>query len=524
MAEAAVSFAETVAQRLREAPDRVAIVDGALRRTRAELHDYALRLGSALRRRGLQPGASIAFQLPNWHEACVLHLAAGLYGWRLVPLLPMYREAEIAFILRQCAVQALFLPAEFRGTDYTALLARALPAAEHPPHVFIVRGATGAHGAYDALLAEGEAALPTTPAAPDAVKMVLYTSGSTGRPKGVLHSERSIDALARFGGEFWGLTQDDVALVPSPVAHIGGSLYAFEFPWILGSSAVLMESWSPERAVDLIEAERVSFLAGATPFLSGLLQAARARGTALPSLRRFVCGGASVPPSLIEQASLQFPHCTVSRAYGSTEVPIVCPGIRTRADAAMGAATDGECAADVLLLNDAGQPVPEGDVGEIVARAPRMFIGYLDPQDNTDAFTPEGHFRMGDLGRRVAGRFLEITGRKKDIIIRLGENLSPLEVENVLVEHPAIRQVAIVGVPDARTGEAALAFVVPQPGAKLTLEDMRSFLAQRGLAKQKCPEQLRLVTELPTNSVGKVLKRELQRIAAEHPAPRSAGP
>ncbi len=521
MAETTVSFAETVAQRLREAPDHVAIVDGALRRTRAELHADALRLGSALRRRGLQPGASIAFQLPNWHEACVLHIAAGLYGWRLVPLLPMYREAEIAFILRQCAAQALFLPSEFRGMDYPALLARALPAAERPPHAFVVRGA---HGGYEALLAEGDPLLPPTPAGPDAVKMVLYTSGSTGRPKGVLHSERSIDALARFGGEFWGLTQDDVALVPSPVAHIGGSLYAFELPWILGSSAVLMESWSPERAVDLIDTERVSFLAGATPFLSGLLQAARARGTALPSLHRFVCGGASVPPSLIEQASAQFPQCTVSRAYGSTEVPIVCPGIRTRADAAMGAATDGECAADVLLLDDSGQPVPDGKVGEIVARAPRMFIGYLDPQDNIDAFTPEGHFRMGDLGRRVAGRFLEITGRKKDIIIRLGENLSPLEVENVLVEHPAIRQVAIVGVPDARTGEAALAFVVPQPGASLTLEDMRSFLAQRGLAKQKCPEQLRLVTELPTNSVGKVQKRELQRIAAEQPAPRSAGP
>lgn len=516
MADATSLFAASVAQRLREAPGRIAVIDGPLRRTRAELHAEALRLGSALRRRGLAPGASVAFQLPNWHEASVLHLAAGLHGWRLVPLLPMYREAEIAFILRQCAVQALFLPAMFRGLDYPALLARALPAGERPPHVFVVRGTDGV---YEQLLAEGTPPLPPSPTGPDAVKMVLYTSGSTGRPKGVLHSERSIDALASFGAAFWDLTQDDVALVPSPVAHIGGSLYAFEFPWILGSTAVLMDSWSPERAVELIEAEGVTFLAGATPFLSGLLQAARARGTALPSLRRFVCGGASVPPSLIEQAMEQFPHCTVSRAYGSTEVPIVCPGIRTRADAAMGAATDGECAADVLLLDDAGRPVPEGQVGEIVARAPRMFVGYLDPQDNEDAFTPEGHFRMGDLGRRVAGRFLEITGRKKDIIIRLGENLSPLEVENVLVEHPAIRQVAIVGVPDARTGEAALAFVVPQAGATPTLEDLRAFLATRGLAKQKWPEQLRIVTELPTNSVGKVQKRELQRIATERAPP-----
>ncbi len=519
MADTTSLFAAIVAQRLHEAPERIAVIDGPLRHTRAALHAEALRLGSALRRRGLAPGASVAFQLPNWHEACVLHLAAGLYGWRLVPLLPMYREAEIAFILRQCAVQALFLPAEFRGLDYPALLARALPAEEWPPLVCVVRGAAGGHPHYGDLLAEGADPLPPTPPAPDAVKMVLYTSGSTGRPKGVLHSERSIDALARFGGAFWDVSDQDVALVPSPVAHIGGSLYAFEFPWTLGSTAVLMDSWSPERAVDLMEAERVSFLAGATPFLSGLLQAARARGTALPALRRFVCGGASVPPSLVEQAAAQFPGCVVARAYGSTEVPIICPGIRTRADAAMGAATDGECAADVLLLDDHDHPVPEGEVGEIVARAPRMFIGYLDPQDNAGAFTPSGHFRMGDLGRRVGGRFLEITGRKKDIIIRLGENISPLEVENVLVAHPAIRQVAIVGVPDARTGEAALAFVVPQPGASLTLEDLRAFLATHGLAKQKWPEQLRVVSELPTNSVGKVQKRELQRMATERAPP-----
>jgi acyl-CoA synthetase (AMP-forming)/AMP-acid ligase II len=518
------SFADCVGARLHEAPDRVAIVDGATRRTRAQLHADALRLGSALRRRGVLPGASVGFQLPNWQEACVVHLAAGLYGWRLVPLLPMYREAELAFMLRQCDVQVLFLPAEFRGTDYPALLGRALPVEDQPRHVAIVRGKPGHHLAWDALLAEGEAPQPPSPAEPDAVKMVLYTSGSTGTPKGVLHSARSVDALARFGGDFWDLTDADVALVPSPVAHIGGALYAFEFPWILGTTAVLMDSWSPEHAVDLIEAEGVSFLAGATPFLSGLLQAAQARRTALPMLRRFVCGGASVPPSLIERAAAHFAQCTVSRAYGSTEVPIICPGIRTRADAAMGATTDGECTAEVEIMDDAGHPVPEGEAGEIVARAPRMFIGYLDPRDNAGAFTPEGHFRMGDLGRRVGGRFLEITGRKKDIIIRLGENFSPQEVENVLVEHPAVRQVAIVGVPDARTGEAALAFVVPHTGATFTLEDMRNFLAGRGLAKQKCPEQLRIVNGLPTNSVGKVLKRELQRIAAEEPIPRTSSP
>jgi acyl-CoA synthetase (AMP-forming)/AMP-acid ligase II len=207
-------------------------------------------------------------------------------------------------------------------------------------------------------------------------------------------------------------------------------------------------------------------------------------------------------------------NCTVSRAYGSTEVPLVSPGIRSRADASYGATTDGECAADVRLLAEDGTLVATGQPGEIVARAPRMFMGYVNAADNEGAFTIDGYFRMGDMGRLVHGRFIEITGRKKDIIIRQGENISPLEVENVLMEHPAIRQIAIVGVPDARTGEAAMAFVVLNDKASLNLADMSAFLTGRGLARQKFPEHLRIVDALPANSIGKVLKRELQAMAA----------
>ncbi|HSV82868.1 MAG TPA: AMP-binding protein [Ramlibacter sp.] len=509
------SFTDWVLQRLQEAPDRIALVDGDQRLSRAALFEQARRLGSSLLACGLRAGDAVAFQLPNWHEACVLNLAAALHGFRLVPLLPMYREAEIGFILRECAAQALFLPASFRGLSYPDLLARVQPAPLPAERVYIVRGEDSRHGSYARLLAAHGELAPLQPADRDATKVILYTSGSTGAPKGVIHTDRSIVALITFAREFWQLGEGDVTLVPSPVAHIGGSMYAFELPWIAGLTSVLMDVWNPQEALRLIEAERVSFLAGATPFLEGLLQAAEGAGTRLPSLRRFICGGASVPPALVQRAAAWFDQCTVSRAYGSTEVPIICPGIRSRADAEFGASTDGECAADVQLLDDEGRPVPEGEPGEIVARAPRMFTGYLNPRDNEGAFTADGYFRMGDIGRRVAGRFLEITGRKKDIIIRLGENISPLEIENVLMQHPAIRQVAVVGVPHPRTGEAALAFVVLEQGARFDLADMRAFLQQRGLARQKWPEQLRTVDSLPTNSIGKVLKRELRRLAAE---------
>lgn len=504
-------FSEVMA-RLREAPDHVAVVDGARRVTRQALFDEACWLGSALLQQGVPPGSAIAFQLPNWVETCVINLAAVLYGFRLVPLLPMYREAELSYILGECRPAAIFLPADFRKQSYPELFNRLQPAPVPAQRVYIVRGSDVRYASYGELLGSASALATPTPADADAVKMVLYTSGSTGRPKGVVHSDRTICALIDCVRDFWALTPADVALVPSPVAHIGGSMYAFDFPWIIGMGAVLMETWVPERAVELIDSEHVSFCAGATPFLEGLMKAASASGRTLPTLRRFICGGASVPPGLVMQASAQFSACTVSRAYGSTEVPVICPGVRSRADAHYGAATDGECAADVLILGDDGQPVPDGQAGEIVARAPRMFQAYLRAEDNTGAFTDSGYFRMGDIGRLVDGRFIEITGRKKDIIIRQGENISPLEIENVLIQHPAIRQVSVVGIPDARTGEAALAFVVLRDGAQFTLEDMRTFLAQHGLARQKFPEYLRVLPSLPTNSIGKVLKRELQII------------
>lgn len=518
-----VHTARHVAMRLAEDPQRIAVVDGDHRLTRAQLAADAQRLGSGLRLAGIEPGDAIAFQLPNWFEACVIHLAAVLYGFKLVPLLPMYREAELAYILGECRPQAIFLPVEFRGFSYADLLARLAiapgPVSIPPGRVFTVRGSDPRFERYEHLVASTSSALPHGPAGPDDIKTILYTSGSTGQPKGVLHTERTIGALVDCVQEFWSLTAADAALVPSPVAHIGGSLYAFDLPWRVGTSAVLMDTWVPERAVRLIEAEQVTFCAGATPFLEGLLKAAEACDSELPSLRRFICGGASVPPGLIEQAAGRFASCTVSRAYGSTEVPVVCPGIRSRADAPYGAHTDGECTADVQIVDDDGHPVPDGESGEIIARAPRMFAGYLRPQDNEGAFTESGHFRMGDLGRRVAGRFIEITGRKKDLIIRMGENISPLEVENALAGHPGIQQVSVVGIPHPRTGEAALAFVVLKPGNSLTLEDIHGFLTRKGLARQKFPEHLRILQALPTNTIGKVLKRELQKIGLDGPVP-----
>jgi non-ribosomal peptide synthetase component E (peptide arylation enzyme) len=221
-----------------------------------------------------------------------------------------------------------------------------------------------------------------------------------------------------------------------------------------------------------------------------------------------------VSPELVRRALAQFPMTVVSRAYGSTEVPLVCPGTRTRVEAEQHADTDGQCTAELRILGDKGQPVTEGESGEIAVRGPQMLLGYLDPADEESCFTDDGFFLMGDLGRRVDGRFLEITGRKKDIIIRKGENISPLEIENALARHPAVRQSAVVGVPDDIRGEMVVAFVIPVEGADFTVADMTGHLNRLGLAKQKFPERLHVVSSFPVNSVGKVQKQDLKRLAS----------
>ncbi len=486
-------------------PDRLVTSEGGRDLTRGELVDLALRLGGALRTRGLTRGAPIAFQLPNWWEACVVNLTAALFGHPIVPLLPIYRAAELGVILPACGVEAIFLPPATEKVDYAAMVA-SLP--QVPRLVIPVRDG----GTFADMLAHAPAA-PDLPAATDA-KMIIFTSGSTGRPKGVIHTHASIDAAVRRAAECWGFGAGDALYVPSPIGHVGGSIYAFEFPWIAGCRVVLDDQWDAARAVRRIDAEGITFMAGATPFLRGLVDAAQRAGTRLPGLRRFICGGASVPPDLVKKAHETFANAVVSRAYGSTEIPTCCPGIQTRAEAERLPDTDGEITVDLRILNADGGAADPGAAGEIAIRAPQMFAGYLDPKDEDGCFTPDGRFLMGDLGRVVEGRFIVITGRTKDIIIRKGENISPLEVENILLRHPAVAGIAIVGAPDPERGEMAVAFVVPRPGMDFDFAAMTAHLMEAGLARQKFPERLEIVDSLPMNTVGKVQKPELRRIAA----------
>jgi acyl-CoA synthetase (AMP-forming)/AMP-acid ligase II len=496
------TLADSLHAAAESSPRRTVLVDADIRLDCATLHAQASGLAAALLAR-MPRGSVVSFMLPNWHEAAVIYLAATLAEMVANPILPSMRDRELQFILEDADSRMIFVPAHFGRHDYVAMLARVAAQLESPPDVVVVRGDAGPGFIPFASLIAGPANPGELPALdPDAVRMILYTSGTTGRPKGVLHTHNSIHALICQIRDHWLVEPGDTTLVASPIAHIGGSIYAFEFPLLLGTKAVLMDHWNGDDAVKLMQAEHCTHMAGATPFLEQILAAAQRAGTRLPDLKVFICGGASVSPSLIRRAAAYFESAIVTRVYGSTEVPVTTVGALQHRDHA--ADTDGLVGmADVKLVGAEG-------AGEIYARGPQMLVGYHHPEDDAESFDVEGYFRTGDLARWVDAEYLVVTGRAKDIIIRNGENIAPKEVEDILTGHPGIAEIAIVGLPDARTGERACAVVVPAATPGPDVESLRIFLQESGVAKFKAPEQVVLWDVLPKNDAGKILKHQIK--------------
>ncbi|MGH3968886.1 MAG: AMP-binding protein, partial [Mycobacterium sp.] len=300
------TLADTLAEAAARDPQRIVLIDGEHRMDCQSLHEQASALAQVLVA-GMPIGSVVSFMLPNWHEATVIYLAATMAGMVANPILPSLRDRELLFILEDAGSRMVFVPAVFGGHDYPSMLDRVTAQMVAPPEVVVVRGGVPLPAAHTARK------LPTLD--PDAVRMILYTSGTSGRPKGVLHSHNSMNALICQVRDYWLALPGDRVLVPSPIAHIGGSIYAFECPLLLGTTAVLMDRWDADDAVQLMRSQRCTHMAGATPFLEQLLSAAERAGTRLPDLKLFVCGGASVSASLIRRAAGYFEHAVVTRVY-----------------------------------------------------------------------------------------------------------------------------------------------------------------------------------------------------------------
>ena len=501
------SMAQSLARCLEENPAGTAIIDDAGRYSHADLDAKARALAGWLSARGMLRGDVVAFQLPNWHEAAAIALATSMLGLVCLPIVPIYREAEVRFILQASGTRLFLCPRTFRGFDHGDLAARMVAEIPTLEAVVLLRNPGGE---------DPFAAAPYTGASlgrADDPWLLMYTSGTTGHPKGVVHPANTLDCELGHVTAWWGFSPwADVVLMASPVTHVTGFIYGLLLPFSHGIPAVLMERWEAGAAVRLIDAEKVSFTVSATPFLRELIDAAEAADSDLASLRIFACGGAPVPPDLIRRAWARFPGLLACRVYGSTEAPTVSLGVDSRADLARAAQTDGRIVGhEVRIVDEDGAELPPGQEGEILTCGAEMMAGYLNPADNATAFDADGFFRTGDLGHVTGDGFLTITGRKKDLIIRGGENLSAKEIEDALHRHPAIKEAAVVAMPHERLGETCCAFIVTGGRTAPDISALSAFLDTEGLARQKHPEKLVMVTDLPRTASGKVQKFVLRR-------------
>ncbi|GAA2815184.1 acyl-CoA synthetase (AMP-forming)/AMP-acid ligase II [Aminobacter aminovorans] len=493
--------------------DRALLIDADFELTVGELHSQSERLAKWMAGRGVGVGDVVSYQLPNWWEVLVIDTAIAMIGAVANPILMIYRDAEVEFILRDACSKLIFIAESFRSARNLEMMMRLRPRVPGLLDVVLVRGAGELE--YSAIVASQTGPFHAVSLSADAPRLLMYTSGTTGRAKGVIHSHNTLDSEINTAARIWGLGRGSIMLMPSPLAHITGYLYGMGFPTIVGMTTILMETWDATRAADLIERHSVNAMVAATPFLKELTDEAQVARRRLPSLRIFACGGAPVPPELVRRATAALENCNVFRVYGSTEAPTITLGAAVRGSD-VAAETDGYVVGhDVKVVDEAGQPQGPEIEGEILTRGPELMIGYRRTEDDADAFDAEGYFRTGDLGILRADGALVITGRRKDLIIRGGENISAKELEDALYEHGAIAEVAIVSMPHDRLGEGVCCFAVLASGHSISLADMVAYLDRRGFARQKFPERLEIVAALPRTASGKVQKFVLRSQIAD---------
>jgi cyclohexanecarboxylate-CoA ligase len=477
------------------------------------------RMALGLLELGVAPGDVVAFQMPNWWQFTALYLACARVGAVANPLLPIFRERELKFMLGFAEAKVIAVPRRFRGHDYPAMLAGLrgeLPALRH-----VLAVEDGPDGSFEqALLARREdgrdaaALLGQRRPGPDEVTEVIYTSGTTGEPKGVMHTPNTLlGAVLPLIGML-GLTAEDATLMGSPLAHQTGFLYGLLTPLVLGAKAVLMDIWDPAQAARHIHEERVTFTMGSTPFVADLADTPALARHDVSSLRLFVTAGAPVPRVLVQRARERLGAHILS-AWGMTENgAATCTGPEDPPEKVF--ESDGRAIAgdEVRVVDASGKPVPPGREGRLQARGTSQFVGYLKRPEKYDT-DAQGWFETGDLARMDADGFIRISGRSKDIIIRGGENVPVAEVEGVLYQHPAVQDVALVAMPDERLGERACAFVQLRNGQRLTFEEMVAYLESQRMARAYFPERLEVVDALPRTASGKIQKFMLRRQASQ---------
>jgi cyclohexanecarboxylate-CoA ligase len=515
---------EELDRHARERPDQVAVTDHNSMTGRSTTLSYRQlkrlsdRIALGLIELGIGQGDVVGAQLPNWWQMMALHLACIRIGAITNPLMPIFRERELGYMLSFAECRLIVVPRLFRNFDYPAMLAglrRELPLLRH----VIVVGGDGPDS-FEARFLDtrwedapgAQAKLASRAPGPDEVILLNYTSGTTGHPKGVMHSANTMQG--NFGPfiDRVGLSQGDVVLMASPLAHLTGFFYGFLVPLVLGGRTVLQDIWNPVEAARIISDESITFTMGATPFLADLTDTPAWDTYSNASLRIFLSAGAPIPRVLVERATKRLGAAVLS-GWGMTENGCVtCCRVGDAPERVFG--TDGGPmqGAEVRVIDTEGKPVAAGVEGRLQMRGAALFLGYLKKPE-LYGVDKDGWFETGDLAQMTNDGYIRISGRSKDIIIRGGENIPVVEVEEALYRHPSIQDAAVVAMPDSRMAERACAFVTVKPGAKLDMTGLQGHLETVKLSKTYWPERLEIIEAMPRTASGKIQKFVLREQA-----------
>jgi acyl-CoA synthetase (AMP-forming)/AMP-acid ligase II len=491
------SFWELITKRAEASGDRVMLLDSRDQRVSfAGFRERAERVAAALAGQGIGPGTRVAWQLPTRISTVLVMAALARLGAVQAPIIPIYRERETGAAVSTARADVILVPGVWRGTDYTEM-ASGLPSA--PKVIVVGEHAPEASGSLPAPAAETE--------------WIYFTSGSSGLPKGARHTDRSLLAAAH-GFTLLGRVGElprDVGSMAYPIAHVGGIQYLM-CQLMSGFPVVLVEAFDAATA-EVFRRHQVTMSGGSTVFYTALLAAQRALGPGtplLPSLRLLKGGGAPCPPAVFWSVREEL-GATVAHDYGMTEVPMICVASPFDTDDQLAESDGAPIPGNQVRVADGSVARPDGEDGEIQVRGAAVFQGYTDPRLDTEAFTPDGWFRTGDRGHLRPDGHVEVTGRIKDLIIRKGEKVAPLELETLLVQHPAVDEVAVIGLPDEERGERVCAVLTLRGGAQApSLAEIAGFLRNAGLMPQKLPEQVEIVDQMPRTGLGKLAKRPLR--------------
>lgn len=509
------SLADYWQQTARAMPDKIAVVDNhGASYTYSALDHAASCLANWMLAKGIESGDRIAFQLPGWCEFTVIYLACLKIGAVSVPLLPSWREAELVWVLNKCQAKMFFAPTLFKQTRPVDLI---LPLQNQLPQLQQIVGVDKLAPATSSLslsqiIADNTSLTTAITTHGDELAAVLFTSGTEGLPKGVMLTHNNILASERAYCARLNLTWQDVFMMPAPLGHATGFLHGVTAPFLIGARSVLLDIFTPDACLALLEQQRCTCMLGAPPFVYDLLNVLEKQPADLSALRFFLCGGTTIPKKVARECQQR--GIKLLSVYGSTESsPHAVVNLDDPLSRFMH--TDGYAAAgvEIKVVDDARKTLPPGCEGEEASRGPNVFMGYFDePELTARALDEEGWYYSGDLCRMDEAGYIKITGRKKDIIVRGGENISSREVEDILLQHPKIHDACVVAMSDERLGERSCAYVVLKaPHHSLSLEEVVAFFSRKRVAKYKYPEHIVVIEKLPRTTSGKIQKFLLRK-------------